>query len=48
MDKKLNTLYVNPGAAGIKGFHHVRTIMRFSLENGTIKDMEVIELGKRA
>lgn len=48
MDKKLNSLYVNPGAAGIKGFHDVRTIMRFSLENGNIKDMEVIELGKRA
>jgi putative phosphoesterase len=48
MDKRLNTLYVNPGAAGVKGFHVVRTIMRFTLDKGIIKDMEVIELGKRA
>ena len=48
MDKRLNTLYVNPGAAGIKGFHVVRTMMRFTLEGGVIKDMEVIELGQRA
>ena len=48
MDKRLNTLYINPGAAGIKGFHVIRTMMRFSLEAGVIKDMEVIELGKRA
>ena len=46
MDKKLNSLYVNPGAAGVHGIHHVRTIMRFTLDNGNIKDMEVIELGK--
>jgi hypothetical protein len=46
MDKKLNSLYVNPGAAGVHGIHHVRTIMRFTVDSGMIKDMEVIELGK--
>ena len=42
-----NMLYLNPGAAGNQGFHAVKTIMRFSIQNGVIADMEVIELGKR-
>lgn len=47
-DPKLdNLLYVNPGAAGKHGFHHVRTCLRFSLDDGKIADMEVIELGKK-
>ena len=48
MDKRLKMLYINPGAAGVKGFHKVRTILRFTLDKGNIKDMEVIELGNRA
>lgn len=48
MDKKLRMLYMNPGAAGIHGFHKVRTMLRFTLDNGNIKDLEVIELGDRA
>ncbi|QNM85678.1 metallophosphoesterase family protein [Polaribacter pectinis] len=46
-DKKLNLLHLNPGAAGNHGFHKVRTMLRFSLESGEIKDMEIIELAKR-
>lgn len=46
-DKKLQLLHVNPGAAGNHGFHKVKTIIRFSLDAGTIKDFEVVELGKR-
>lgn len=46
-DKKLNLLHMNPGAAGIHGFHQVRTMLRFTLDNGTIDNLEVIELGKR-
>ncbi|WP_218598268.1 metallophosphoesterase [Polaribacter sp. NJDZ03] len=46
-DKKLNLLHLNPGAAGNHGFHKVRTMLRFTLENGEIKDMEIIELAKR-
>ena len=42
-----NMLYLNPGAAGNQGFHAVKTIMRFSIQNGVIADMEVIELRKR-
>ncbi|QVY65091.1 metallophosphoesterase [Polaribacter sp. Q13] len=46
-DKKLNLLHLNPGAAGNHGFHKVRTMLRFALENGEIKNMEIIELAKR-
>jgi hypothetical protein len=38
---------LNPGAAGIHGFHEVRTMLRFAIENGKIKDMEIVELGTR-
>lgn len=46
-DKKLDLLHLNPGAAGKHGFHKVRTMLRFELEKGVIKNMEVIELAKR-
>lgn len=46
-DKKLNLLHLNPGAAGNHGFHKVRTALRFVLAEGTIKDLEVIELAQR-
>jgi predicted phosphodiesterase len=37
-DKKYNMLYINPGAAGIVGFHKVRTIIRFELPLGNHKE----------
>ncbi len=46
MDKKLNVLYMNPGAAGKVGFHQVRTLIRFKIDKGEIKNLEVIELKK--
>jgi hypothetical protein len=46
-DKNLGCLHINPGAAGRLGFHQVRTAVRFAIDNGEIKDLEVIELGKR-
>ena len=46
-DKKLNLLHLNPGAAGNHGFHNVRTMLRFNLDNGDIKGMEIIELATR-
>lgn len=45
-DKDFNCLYMNPGAAGIYGFHSVRTLLRFVIDNGNIRDLEVIELRK--
>ncbi|WP_296638521.1 metallophosphoesterase family protein [Polaribacter sp.] len=46
-DKKLQLLHLNPGAAGKHGFHKLRTMLRFELDAGNIKNMEIIELGKR-
>ena len=43
-DKKLQLLHINPGAAGKYGFHKQRTLVRFSIEEGQFKDLEVIEL----
>lgn len=45
--KKDRMIYMNPGAAGRQGFHEYRTIVRFALNEGSIKDVEVIMLGKR-
>ena len=45
--KKNGMLYLNPGAAGNHGFHHIKTLLRFDLSNKEIKNMEVVELGKR-
>lgn len=42
-----NMLCLNPGAAGRHGFHHMRTMLKFVLDQGAIKDLAVIELGKR-
>ena len=43
-DKDLNLLHVNPGAAGKTGFHKIQTAVRFVVNDGDIKDMEVINL----
>ncbi len=48
MDPKYSMLWMNPGACGIKGFHSVKTLLRFSITADRIHDLEVIELGKRA
>ncbi len=47
-DKTLNMLHINPGAAGIYGFHKQRTLVRFTIDKSEIKDLEVIELGELA
>lgn len=46
-DNKFNLLHINPGAAGIQGFHQIRTLIRFSIVKDVIKDLEVIELGRK-
>ncbi|MDD2246614.1 MAG: metallophosphoesterase family protein [Proteiniphilum sp.] len=46
-DKKLECLHMNPGAAGKYGFHKTRTLLRFVLDAGNIRDLEVIEIGKQ-
>lgn len=46
-DKEINTLHINPGACGTHGWHQFKTLIRFSIINKQIKNLEVIELGKR-
>ncbi|MEN8788865.1 MAG: metallophosphoesterase family protein [Flavobacteriaceae bacterium] len=46
-DKKLGLLHMNPGACGKYGFHQVRTMLRFTIDGADIRELEVIELGKR-
>ena len=43
-DKTHQVLFINPGAMGRQGFHKVRTMVRFELSKGEIKNMEVIEV----
>ena len=46
-DKKLGLLHMNPGACGKHGFHQVRTMLRFTIDDEKIDNLEVIELGKK-
>lgn len=46
-DKKLGILHMNPGACGKHGFHQMRTMLRFVIDGNDIKDLEIVELGKR-
>ncbi len=46
-DENFHLLYINPGAAGVHGFHKMKTILRFEIENGKPQNMQLIELGKR-
>ena len=45
-DKKNNLLYINPGAAGLYGFHKKRTMITLEINNKELKKLEVIELNK--
>lgn len=47
MDKRYNMLWMNPGACGFKGFHKVKTILRFEINGDKIENLEAIELGLR-
>lgn len=42
-DRRRNLLHINPGAAGINGFHQVRTAVRFVIDGSEIRDLEVGE-----
>ncbi len=46
-DKQLGLLHMNPGACGKHGLHRVRTMLRFVIDGKDIRELEVIELGKR-
>lgn len=46
-DKKLDLLHINPGAAGISGFHQVRTAVRLEIDGEKIENLEVGEWERR-
>jgi len=47
MDPRYKMLWMNPGACGNKGFHQVKTLLRFSITGDKIHDLEVVEIGNR-
>lgn len=46
-DKANQLLHMNPGAYGHHGFHKIRTILKFEIHQGQIKNLQVVELGLR-
>jgi len=46
-DKPRSMLCINPGSAGRTGIHKVMTMLRFTIEDDKLSDMEVIEFGNR-
>ncbi|MDR0971121.1 MAG: metallophosphatase family protein [Bacteroidales bacterium] len=42
-DKELDLLHLNPGACGNYGFHKQRTLIRFSIDEKTPKNLEILE-----
>lgn len=46
-DASFGGLYINPGAAGVHGFHRKRTLLKFSVGNGELTNVRVVELGDR-
>ena len=47
-DPELQLLHINPGAAGKQGWQQKRTLVRFTIDAGDIKDLEVIEFGAKS
>lgn len=45
-DAELDLLHINPGAAGNQGWQKERTLIKVILDEGKIRDLEVITLGK--
>jgi len=46
-DKKLDLLHINPGAAGIHGFHQIRTLLRFEIDGSDIHNLSIVEFPKK-
>jgi putative phosphoesterase len=43
-DKKHNLLHINPGAAGKYGIHRSITAVRLIIDNGNMRDLEVLDI----
>ncbi len=46
-EKQNNMIYLNSGAAGKEGFHKMKTLLRFTLDNRKMTNLEIVELGLR-
>jgi len=46
-DNTHQLLYINPGAAGNSGFHHVMTMIKFNIDKDQITDLEVLEIDRK-
>ena len=46
-DKHLNLLHINPGAAGLMGWHRDRTLVRLTIDGSRFADCEVVTLGTK-
>lgn len=46
-DPVYQMLTINPGAAGLYGFHKVRTAIRLTIDGADIRDLELLELPRR-
>jgi hypothetical protein len=46
-DKKHNLLHINPGAAGLSGFHKVITAIRITLNQGNFENLKVFEAPRK-
>ena len=43
-DQRLQLLHINPGAAGLQGWHTIRPLVRLTADEGQFRDLEVIEI----
>jgi putative phosphoesterase len=46
-DQARQLLFINPGAAGIHGFHHKITMVRFVIDASEIRNLEVFEIDRK-
>jgi putative phosphoesterase len=45
-DDKYQLLHLNPGAAGLSGWHLKRTLLRFEIEGEKIQNLDILEFDK--
>lgn len=47
-DKRYQLLFINPGAAGLHGFHERITFVRLCISGSSVHDLEVLDLERRS
>ncbi len=47
-DRDLGLLHINPGAAGMQGWHPERTLIRLTIDGSDMRDLEVVSLGVKS